>query len=67
MLEDYAIAFLVVIENKIRNYEISPQKNNYLFNLLNKELFCEEKDIPKINKLLRPKYEKWLEIRKILK
>ena len=66
LLEDYPIEFLDVIENKIGKNEISPQKNIYLFSLLNKELFCEEKDIPKINKLVRLKYEKWLEISKIL-
>lgn len=64
LLEDYSIEFLDVINNKIKNNEISLHKNRYLLELLNKELFCEEKDIPKINKSFRAKYEKWLEIKK---
>lgn len=66
LLDDYPIEFLDVIENKIKGNTISIKNNGYLFHLLNKELFCEEKDLCKIKEVLRPKYEKWIEIKKLL-
>lgn len=66
LLEDYPLKFLDIVEAKFRKNEISFQKNKYLLDLIDKELFCEEKDIPKIKEDIRLKYQKWYEIKKIL-